>query len=122
MCINYRKLNQATRKDNFVVPFVDQTLERLARQPCYCFLDGYSEYNQITVNPLDQEKPTFTCSFEIFTYRKRTFGLCNALATFQRCTLSIFSYLIEKSIEVFMDDFFVLVHHFTISLKTIMWF
>ena len=105
MCIDYRKLNKATRKDHFPLPFMDQMLERLAGQQFYCFLDGYSGYNQITVNPEDQEKTAFTCPFSIFAYRKMPFGLCNAPATFQRCMFAIFADLVEKSIEVFMDDF-----------------
>jgi len=104
MCIDYRKLNQATRKDHFPLPFMDQMLERLAGQAFYCFLDGYSGYNQIAVDPEDQEKTAFTCPFVVFAYRKMPFGLCNALATFQRCMLAIFSDLVEKCIEVFMDD------------------
>jgi hypothetical protein len=47
MCIDYRRLNQATRKDHFPLPFMDQMLERLADKNFYCFLDGYSGYNQI---------------------------------------------------------------------------
>ena len=82
MCIDYRKLNTATRKDHFPLPFMDQMLERLAGQQFYCFLDGYSGYNQIAVNPEDQEKTAFTCPFGVFAYRKMPFGLCNALATF----------------------------------------
>ena len=105
MCIDYRKLNQATRKDHFPLPFMDQMLERLAGQAFYCFLDGYSGYNQIAVDPEDQEKTAFTCPFGVFAYRKMPFGLCNAPATFQRCMLAIFSDLVEKCIEVFMDDF-----------------
>jgi len=80
-------------------------LERLAGKAYYCFLDGYSGYNQITVDPQDQEKTTFTCPFGVFAYRKMSFGLCNAPATFQRCMLAIFSDLVENCIEVFMDDF-----------------
>jgi hypothetical protein len=105
MCIDYRRLNSATRKDHFPLPFMDQMLERLAGQAFYCFLDGYSGYNQIAVAPNDQEKTAFTCPFGIFAYRRMPFGLCNAPATFQWCMLSIFSDMIEKNIEVFMDDF-----------------
>jgi len=105
MCIDYRKLNQATRKDHFPLPFMDQMLERLAGKAYYCFLNGYSGYNKITVDPQDQEKTTFTCPFGVFTYRKMPFGLCNAPATFQRCMLAIFFDLVENCIEVFMDDF-----------------
>ena len=107
MCIDYRRLNTATRKDHFLLPFMDQMIERLAGQAFYCFLDGYSGYNQIAVAPEDQEKTAFTCPFGVFAYRRMPFGLCNAPATFQRCMLSIFSDMIEKNIEVFMDDFFV---------------
>ncbi|KAK2359233.1 hypothetical protein QL285_084625 [Trifolium repens] len=105
MCIDYRRLNKATRKDHFPLPFMDQMLERLSGQEFYCFLDGYSGYNQITVNPEDHEKTAFTCPFGVFAYRRMPFGLCNAPATFQRCMQAIFSDLIEKCIEVFMDDF-----------------
>ncbi|XP_020203723.1 uncharacterized protein LOC109789228 [Cajanus cajan] len=105
MCIDYQKLNKATRKNHFPLPFMDQMLERLASQAYYCFLDGYSGYNQIMVDLEDQEKTVFTYLFGVFAYRKIPFGLCNALTTFQRCMLVIFSDLVEKSIEVFMDDF-----------------
>jgi hypothetical protein len=105
VCIDYRRLNSTTRKDHFPLPFIDQILERLAGQSCYCFLDGYSGYNQVAVDPKDQEKITFTCPFGTFAYRRMTFGLCNAPATFQRCMMSIFSDMVEKFLEVFMDDF-----------------
>ncbi|KAL5558871.1 hypothetical protein UlMin_035082 [Ulmus minor] len=105
VCIDYRKLNDATRKDHFPLPFIDQMLERLSGHDYYCFLDGYSGYNQIPLAPEDQEKTTFTCPYGTFAYRRMPFGLCNAPATFQRCMLSIFSDMVEKYIEVFMDDF-----------------
>jgi len=119
MCIDYRRLNQATRKYHFPLPFMDQMLERLSGQVYYCFLDGYSGYNQITVNPEDHEKTAFTCPFEIFAYRRMPFGLCNAPATFQRCMQAIFSDLIEKSIEVFMDDFFVFESSYDVCLNNL---
>ncbi|VVA36789.1 PREDICTED: LOW QUALITY PROTEIN, partial [Prunus dulcis] len=105
VCIDYRKLNTATSKDHFPLPFIDQMLERLAGHSHYCFLDGYSGYNQIAIAPEDQEKTTFTCPFGTFAYRRMPFGLCNAPATFQRCMMSIFSDMVERFIEVFMDDF-----------------
>ncbi|XP_031393661.1 uncharacterized protein LOC116205261 [Punica granatum] len=105
VCIDYRKLNAATRKDHFPLPFIDQMLERLAGKSYFCFLDGYSGYYQIVVAPEDQEKTTFTCPFGTFAYRRMPFGLCDAPGTFQRCMMSIFSDMIENCIEVFMDDF-----------------
>ena len=53
MCIDYRKLHEATRKDHYLLPFMDQILERLTGKSFYCFLDGNSGYNQIAVDPQD---------------------------------------------------------------------
>jgi len=94
-----------TRKDHFPLPFMDQILERVAVHEFYCFLDGYSGYNQIEIVLEDQEKTTFTCPFGTFAYRRMPFGLCNAPATFQRCMLSICSDIVECFLEIFMDDF-----------------
>ena len=82
VCIDYRKLNADTTKDHFLLPFLDQMLERVVRHEFYCFLDGYSGYNQIEIALEDQEKTTFTCSFGTFAFRKMPFELCNAPETF----------------------------------------
>ena len=105
VCIDYNKLNTGTRKDHYPLPFIDQMLDRLARHSHYYFLDGYSGYNQIEIALEDQEKSTFTCPYGTFAFRRVSFGLCNALATFQRCMMSIFSDLVEEVMEIFMDDF-----------------
>ena len=105
VCIDYRKLNVGTRKDHFPLPFVDQMLERVARNEFYCFLDGYSRYNQIEIALEDQEKTTFTCPFGTFIFKEMPFGLCNEPGTFQRCMMGIFSDMIEHILEIFMDDF-----------------
>src|SRR5436305_9619333 len=105
MCIDYRKLNTATRKDHFSLPFIDQMLERLANHSLFCYLDGYSGFFQFPTHPDYQEKTTFTCPYGTFAYRRMPFGLCNAPATFQRCMMAIFSDMVERFIEIFMDDF-----------------
>ncbi|GJX92147.1 reverse transcriptase domain-containing protein [Tanacetum coccineum] len=99
VCIDYRKLNDATRKDHFPLPFMDQMLERLAGNEYYCFLDGFSGYFQIPIDPKDQEKTTFTCPYGTFAYRRMPFGLCNAPGTFQRCMMAIFHDMIEETME-----------------------
>jgi hypothetical protein len=104
MSIDYQKLNKATWKDHSPLPFIDEMLERLANHS-FCYLAGYSGYHQITIHPDDQSKTTFTCPYGTFAYRRMSFGLCHAPASFQRCMLAIFSDLIEKVVEVFMDDF-----------------
>ncbi|GJZ78810.1 reverse transcriptase domain-containing protein [Tanacetum coccineum] len=85
VCIDYRKLNDATRKDHFSLPFIDQMLERLSRNEYYYFLDGFLGFFQIPIAPEDQEKITLTCPYGTFAYRRMAFGLCNAPVTFQRC-------------------------------------
>ena len=102
--IDYRRLNEVTRKDHFPLPFIDQLLERVSGHPFYCFLDGYSGYFHIEIAPEDQEKTTFTCPFGTYAYTRMPFGLCNALATFQICMLSMFSDMVERIMEVYMDD------------------
>ncbi|GJR95737.1 reverse transcriptase domain-containing protein [Tanacetum coccineum] len=71
-------LNEATRRDHFPLPFMDQMLERLAGNEYYYFLDGFSGYFQIPIDPHDQEKTTFTCPYKMFAYHRMPFGLCNA--------------------------------------------
>ena len=105
ICIDYRRLNKVTRKDHFPLPFIDRMLDRLEENEYFCFLNGYSGYNQITIALEDQKKTTFTCPYGTFTFRRMPFRLCNARGTFQRCMMAIFSDMVEKSIEVFMDDF-----------------
>nr|GEU82395.1 reverse transcriptase domain-containing protein [Tanacetum cinerariifolium] len=64
VCIDYRKLNEATRKNHFPLPFMDQMLERLAGNQYYCFLDGFSGYFQIPIDLKDQGKTTFNAYTE----------------------------------------------------------
>ncbi|GJU16504.1 reverse transcriptase domain-containing protein [Tanacetum coccineum] len=119
VCIDYHKLNEATRKDHFPLPFMDQMLKRLAGNEYYCFLDGFSGYFQIPIDPKDQEKTTFTCPYRTFAYRRMPFGLWNAPDTFQRCMMAIFHDMIEKTMEIFMDDFSVFGNSFSTCLSNL---
>nr|GEY83144.1 reverse transcriptase domain-containing protein [Tanacetum cinerariifolium] len=119
ICIDYRKLNEATRKDHFPLPFMDQMLERLAINEYYCFLDGFSGYFQIPIDPKDQEKTTFTCPYKTFAYKRMPFRLCNAPRTFQRCMMAIFHDMIEQTMELFMEDFSVFGNSFSTRLTNL---
>ena len=88
------------RKEHFPLRFIDQMLDEY-----FFFLDGYSRYNQIAIALEDQEKNTFTCPYGTFAFRRMPFDFCNAPVTFQRCMMAIFSDMVKKSIEIFMDDF-----------------
>ncbi|GKC16316.1 DNA-directed DNA polymerase, partial [Tanacetum coccineum] len=116
VCIDYRKLNYATRKDHFPLPFIDQMLERLSGNDYYCFLDGFSGFFQIPITPEDQGKTTFTCPYRTFAYRIMPFGLYNALATsaklrakdaYDRHDISdmIECLLDTKRLTLFIEDF-----------------
>nr|GEV20063.1 reverse transcriptase domain-containing protein [Tanacetum cinerariifolium] len=117
VCIEYRKLNDATWKNHFPIPFMDQMLKCLARNEFYCFLDGFSGYFQILIDPQDQEKTSFTCPYGTFAYRRMPFSLCNAPGMFQRCMMAMFYDMIEKTMEVFMDDFLVFTDSFSSCLS-----
>ncbi|GJS72565.1 reverse transcriptase domain-containing protein [Tanacetum coccineum] len=119
VCIDYRKLNNATRKDHFPLPFIDQMLKRLAGHEYYYFLDRFSRYFQIPIAPEDHEKTTFTYPYGTFAYKRMPFGLCNAPTTFQRCMTVIFHELIKESMEVFMDDFSIFGNSFDDCLKNL---
>ncbi|GJS06791.1 reverse transcriptase domain-containing protein [Tanacetum coccineum] len=95
----------------------DQMLERLAGNEFYCFLDVFSGYFQIPIDPQDQEKTTFTCPYGNFAYRRMPFDLCNAPRAFQRCMMGIFHDMIEKTMEVFMDNFLVFGDSFSSCLS-----
>nr|GEZ92538.1 DNA-directed DNA polymerase [Tanacetum cinerariifolium] len=94
-------------------------LERLAGNEYYCFLDGFSGYFQIPIDPKDQEKTTFTCPYGTFAYKRMPFGFCNAPGTFQRCMMAIFHDMIEQTMEVFMDDFSVFENSFSTCLTNL---
>ncbi|GKA51039.1 reverse transcriptase domain-containing protein [Tanacetum coccineum] len=119
LCIDYHKLNDATRKDHFPLPFIDHMLERLCGNEYYYFLDGFSGFFQIPIALEDQEKTTFTCPYGTFAYRRMPFGLCNAPATFQRCMTAIFHDMVEDFMEVFIDDFSVFGNSFDCCLANL---
>nr|GEZ63145.1 reverse transcriptase domain-containing protein [Tanacetum cinerariifolium] len=102
VCIDYRKLNEATHKDHFPLPFMDQMLERLAGNEYYCFLDGFSGYFQIPINPCDQEKTTFTCPYGTFEYRRMPFVFMDDFSVFGNSFENYLSHL-DKMLQRCQD-------------------
>ena len=100
VCIDYRKLNAATRKDHFPLPFIDQMLERLSGHSHYYFLDDYSGYNQIVIAPEDQEKTTFTCPFRTSNNLHQFFLVLRYCILRQYCQcLNCFSILVQFTVQ-----------------------
>ncbi|XP_015162832.1 RNA-directed DNA polymerase homolog [Solanum tuberosum] len=104
ICMDDHKLNEPNRKNHKPVPFIDQMLDRLVGQEYYCFLDGCSGYDYISISSEDQEKITFTCPYGTSELKRMTFGFSNAPATFQRCMMAIYHDMFDDSMELFMDD------------------
>ena len=83
ICTDFHDLNRTCPKDNFPTPFIDQILDECAGSEVFSFMDGFSRYNQIQINPKDQHNTAFICPWGTFAYRKMTFGLKNVRSTFQ---------------------------------------
>ncbi|KAK9185186.1 hypothetical protein WN943_025540 [Citrus x changshan-huyou] len=125
-CMHYIHLDENAKPTREMQRRLNPNMKEVVRTEVLKLLDadGYSGYTQIPIAPNDQEKTTFTCPFGTFAYRRMTFGLCNAPATFQRCMLNIFSDMVERFLEVFMDEFSVFgdsfdqcLHHLTLVLQ-----
>ncbi|MCO5581737.1 hypothetical protein L7F22_035626 [Adiantum nelumboides] len=84
VCVDYRPLNEATKRDHFPLPFQDDIRNEVAGKEKYTVCDGYSGYFQIGIALEDQLKTTFITPWGCFSFRVMPFGLTNAPATFQR--------------------------------------
>ncbi|RYA73748.1 hypothetical protein DD595_24825, partial [Enterobacter cloacae complex sp. 4DZ3-17B2] len=105
VCVDYRPLNEATKRDHFPLPFHDEILNEVAGHEKYTVCDGYSGYFQIGIALEDQLKTTFITPWGCYAFRVMPFGLTNAPATFQRFMNMVFQAFFGKSIRVFIDDF-----------------
>lgn len=113
ICTSYRKLNKATGKDHFPLLFIVQ---------CQINWQGMSTItsSMAILDIIKQHKTTFTCPYCTFSFRRMQFGLCNGPSTFQRSIMSIFSNMVKRMIEVFIDDFFVVGNSFNTFLDNLM--
>ncbi len=104
VCVNLKKVNAATIRDNYPLPITEHILERVAGKEAYSFLDGFSGYNQVSIALQDQHKTAFAIEWGIFAYRVMPFGLTIALETFQRLMCHAFKEYLRDFLEVYMDD------------------
>ena len=104
MCVNLKKVNAATVRDHYPLPITDHVLERVAGKEAYSFLDGFSGYNQVSIDAKDQHKIAFATEWGIFAYRVMPFGLTNAPATFQQLMSHAFKEYLRIFLEIFMND------------------
>jgi hypothetical protein len=104
MCVDYRDLNKASPKDDFPFPHINTLVDNTARFVVFSFMDGFSGYNQIKMDPDDMEKTTFITPWGTYCYKVMPFGLKNAGATYQRAMVTLFHDMMHKEIEVYVDD------------------
>ncbi|KAI0520318.1 hypothetical protein KFK09_007790 [Dendrobium nobile] len=107
MCVDYTDLNKACTKDSFPLPRIDQLVDATSGHQMLSFMDGYSGYNQIKMDPIDEEATAFQTDKGLYCYRVMPFGLKNAGATYQRLMNKIFKDLIGRTMEVYVDDMLV---------------
>ncbi|KAA8495820.1 Transposon Ty3-I Gag-Pol polyprotein [Porphyridium purpureum] len=107
MCVDYRALNDATVKDRYPLPNMDELLDRLGAAHCFSKLDLASGYHQLRVRGEDVPKTAFQTRYGQFEFRVMPFGLCNAPAAFQRAMNELFVDLLDKTVIVYLDDILV---------------
>jgi len=90
ICIDYTDLNKACPKDSFLLPKIDQLVDATASHQLLSFMDAFSSYKQIRIDPQDEEKTTFITNKGLYCYKMMPFGLKNAEATFQRLINKVF--------------------------------
>jgi hypothetical protein len=102
-CMDFRNINKAHPKDNFLTPFIGHILDECVGSEVFYFMDGFSGYNQIKIKYKDQHKMEFICPWGTFAYRKMPFGLTNAGETFQRA-MTFYFHDIKDIDEAYHDD------------------
>ncbi|UYV79411.1 K02A2.6-like [Cordylochernes scorpioides] len=118
-CVDYRKLNDITKKDSYPFPRIDATLDTLAGSQWFSTLDLKSGYWQVEMHPDDKEKTAFTTGSGLWQFNVMPFGLCNAPATFERLMEAVLQGLATETCMVYLDDIIVLGKNFEEHLSNI---
>jgi hypothetical protein len=118
-CVDYRRLNDVTKKDSYTLPSIDDTLSTLAGSRWFSTLDLKSGYWQVGVHPEDKEKTAFSNGSGLYQFNVMPFGLCNAPATFERLMEFVLRGLTWKTCLVYLDDVMVVGSTFGEHLKNL---
>jgi hypothetical protein len=102
ICIDFERLNAATKKDPYPLLVTDEVLNIIVRYEKYSFLDGYSRYHQISIAPKERYKTTFVTNWGAFIWKVMMFGVKNGPPTYQSIQ-KVFG----QFYEIFLDDFIV---------------
>jgi hypothetical protein len=105
ICINFIKLNAATKKEPYPLPFIDEILNTIIGYEAYSFLDGYSRYHQISIAPKDKYKIIFVTNWGAFIWKVMLFGVKNGPPTYQKTITKTFREYLDSFMKIFMYDF-----------------
>ncbi|GFX24071.1 hypothetical protein TNCV_2435641 [Trichonephila clavipes] len=103
-CVDYRKLNDVTKKDSYPLPRIDDTLDTLSGHKWFSTLDLKGGYWQVEIHPEDREKTAFTSGQGLWQFKVMPFGLCNAPATFERLMETVLKGLTFEACLIYLDD------------------
>ncbi len=103
-CVDYKALNNATLKDVYPLPLIDEIFDQVAGSAIYSTIDLKAGYHQIVIDEKDRHKTAFRCHRGLFEFNVMPFGLCNAPSVFQRTMDKIFQGLIGKCLYIYLDD------------------
>ena len=104
LCVDYRDLNNITKREPYPLPLIQDILQQLAGAKYYTKIDLRGAYNLIRVQPKDEWKTAFNCKYGHFEYQVMPFGLKNAPASFQRFMNATFQGCLGKFVVVYLDD------------------
>jgi len=103
-CVDYRNLNDVTKKDAYALPRTDMCLDALAGSVYFITFDMKNSYHQVELEPKDADKTAFICREGMFRFKTMPFGLCNAGATFQRLVDMVLAGVSYEICLAYLDD------------------
>ena len=107
LCIDFIDVNRACPKDSFPLPQIDLIVDATTGHELLSFINAFSGYNHIKMDPSDQEKTSFVTGQGTYCYQVMPFGLKNSGATYQRLVNKMFQKEIGASMEVYINDMLV---------------
>lgn len=102
LCVDYRALNNKTKRDHYPLPRIEDLLDQLSGQTVFTTLDLASGYHQIPIAEESIEKTAFVTPDGQYEYTRMPFGLANAPAVFQRVMHKVLARV--KYVIIYMDD------------------
>ncbi|XP_076383753.1 uncharacterized protein LOC143261038 [Megalopta genalis] len=117
-CVDYRRLNNITKKDSYPLPRIEDTLDALDGSCWFSAIDLQSGYWQISMDPVHKEKTAFCVGTGLWQFKVMPFGLCNAPATFERLMDNVLRGLNWKICLVYLDDIIIFGRSFE---KEVLW-